>query len=252
MTSLDLIKTLREKTGASLQACKKALDETQGDEQAAIDLLRKKGEAKMADRADRMTTEGVVAVATDSQQGVILALGCETDFVAKSPDFVQAAQTLAETLLKNGDDHDTSTMIQDLNLKMGEKVAIAGLRRLEGDHLGTYIHSNQKMGGLVALKGGTEELAKDVAMHVVAMNPWTTTPQETDETKLAKEKEIWAEEVKKEGKPAEIVEKILMGKEKKFREEHALLTQPFVKNPDQTVQALLNGAEVKGFARMEC
>lgn len=202
MNSLDLIKNLREKTGASLQACKKALDETNGDEQAAIDLLRKKGEAKMAERADRMTNEGVISIAIEGGKGLILALGCETDFVAKSPDFVQAAETLAKTFLKEGTDYDASGLIQDLNLKMGEKVDIAGVKMLEGDHLGSYVHSNQKMGGLVALQGGDEALAKDLAMHVVAMNPWTTGPDEVNAEKLEKKKQSGKKRLpKKENRP---------------------------------------------------
>lgn len=250
--SLDLIKALRGKTGASLQACRVALDEAEDDEIKAIDILRKKGETKMADRTNRSTSEGVVASAIEGNQGVLIQLACETDFVAKNPDFVKAAQTIAEKFLQEGDAYDATPLIQELNLKMGEKVEWIRKEKLEGNVLGAYIHSNQKMGALVALEGDsdTAKLAKDLAMHVAAMNPWAIHPEEIDENILTKEREIWNEEIRKEGKPEAIWSKILEGKEKKFREDHALLTQPFVKNLDQKIMQLLNGTAVKGFIRI--
>lgn len=251
MTSLENIKILREKTGASLQACKKAIEEANGDETKAIEILRKKGEAKMADRADRMTSQGVVAVVMEGNAGLVLTLGCETDFVAKSPDFVKAAEALAREYLKN-ETYDANTMIQELNLKMGEKIEVVGKEKLQGQQLGAYTHSNQRIGALIALDGGDEAIAKDLAMHIAAMHPWATRPEDIDSGKIEKEREIWTEEIQKEGKPEAIRAKIMEGKERKFREEHALLTQAFVKNPDQQVKDLLKGVTVKGFARMEC
>lgn len=252
MTSLEDIKTLREKTGASLQACKKALEESNGDETAAIEILRKNGESKMASRSERDTSEGVIATAMHDNKGVIVKLACETDFVAKNPDFVQAAQAFAKAFLDQGASYDASTELSALNLKMGEKVELAEVKHFEGATLGAYIHSNQKLGAMVALEGGSEEMARDIAMHITAMNPLVLSPDEIDSTLVAKEREIWTDQLKQEGKPAEIIEKILLGKEKKFREENALLKQPFVKNPDQSIEQFLGGATLKTFVRMEC
>ena len=250
MTSLENIKTLREKTGASLQACKKALDETNGDETAAIEMLRKKGEAKAASRCDRSTNEGVVATAIQNGKAVILYLNCETDFVAKSPDFVAASEQLAQDFLSNGENYDANAFLSELGLKMGEKIDLGEMKFLEAPILSSYIHSNRKVGTLIGLEGGDEEIARDIAMHATAMNPLVLSPDEINEDSVAKEREIWTEQLKNEGKPENIMGKILEGKEKKFREENALLKQAFVKNPDQTVEQLLNGATIKGFVRL--
>lgn len=250
MNDLTVLKALREKTGASLQACKNALSETGGDEAAALDVLRKKGEAKTADRLERDTREGVVASAVGVGKGVIVKLLCETDFVAKNDDFVQAAETIAQHYLNEGASYDPSSIIQELNLKMGEKVAIGEARFLEAAVLDSYIHSNRKVGSLVGLAGGSSELARDLAMHVTAMNPMVLSPEEVSKETLDHEREIWNEQLAQEGKPQAILDKILEGKERKFREEHSLLKQPFVKNPDQSIETLLNGIAVQGFVRL--
>jgi len=173
------IKELREKTGVSLSACKKALEEAHGDQAKAIEVLRKKGEAKAVERGDRTTGEGIVAsyVHSNNKVGVLVQLGCETDFVAKSPDFV--------------------------------------------------------------------ELGKDIAMHIAAMNPTCISPEEVSEEAVESEKNIWREQLKQEGKPEAMLEKIMEGKEKKFREECALLKQPFVKDSEKTVEKLLSDAVLK-------
>lgn len=170
---------LREKTGVSLSSCKRALEEAAGDELMAIDILRKKGEAKAVERGQRATGEGIVAsyVHSNNKIGVLVQLGCETDFVAKSDDF--------------------------------------------------------------------KNLGKDLAMQIAATNPLCIRPGDIDEQILIKEREIWAEQLKKEGKPAQIVDKILEGKEKKFREEQALLTQTFVKDPERTIENLLSDGVLK-------
>lgn len=177
--SLDQIKQLREATGASMMACKKALEENGGDYQKAADTLRKKGEAKAAERSERSTGQGAVVsyIHGNGRVGVLLHLGCETDFVARNDDFVN--------------------------------------------------------------------LAKDIAMHVAAMNPLTISPDEISHELVEKEKEIWRAQLANEGKKAQMVDKILEGKEKKFREEAALLKQAFVKNPDVTVEQLITGAVTK-------
>lgn len=249
MTSLETIKALREKTGASLQACKKALEESHGDEPTAIEILRKKGEAHAAARTDRQTHHGAIGVALAEGVAVILHLGCETDFVAKTDDFVQSADELAQAYLQEGENYDPTERLNALQLKMGEKVAVTDFRFVRGEVLGDYIH-NRKVGALVALDGATTELARDIAMHITAMRPLVLSPDEVSEDLIEKERGIWREQLQNEGKPQAIFDKILEGKEKKFREEHALLKQPFVKNPDQTIEQLLNGVRVKGFVRL--
>ncbi|MFA5842409.1 MAG: translation elongation factor Ts [Candidatus Gracilibacteria bacterium] len=249
--TIDDIKHLRERTGASLQACKIALEEAKGDETLAIEILRKKGESKAAGRSDRETTQGVVTVATQGNKAVILKLGSETDFVAKTPDFIKAAEDIAQTLLKDPS-FDATALLSNLNAKMGEKISLNNVQHVEGAVVGTYVHSNRKVGGVVVMNGGSQETAYDIAMHVTAMNPLVLSPAEVSEELVKKEREIWTEQLKTEGKPEAIVEKILMGKEKKFREENALLKQAFVKNPEQTVESLLNGATIEKFIRLEC
>lgn len=231
-------------------ACKKALEEANGDEEKAIEVLRKKGEAKSAERAERSTNFGVVAIEEANGKAAVVVLGCETDFVAKNEDFVNVAKSFAKEVLEKGEGLDLASRMNDLNIKMGEKIELKTVKVLEGTNLGSYIHGN-RIGTLVALNGGEKETARDVAMHVAAMNPRVVSPTEVSEELLAKEKEIWTEQLKNEGKPEEIIGKIMMGKEKKFREENALLTQAFVKNPDQTIEAMLNGVKVEGFWRFE-
>lgn len=250
MSSLEVIKSLRERTGASLQACKKALDETNGNEETAIEILRKSGEAKAASRSDRETNEGVISTAIEGEKAVILKLNCETDFVAKNPEFIEAAEKIAIDYLSQGESHDPSSYLNELGLKMGEKISMGDVKFLEAPTIGDYIHSNRKLGALIAMEGGSVEMARDIAMHTTAMNPRVLSPEEVSETLIEKEREIWTEQLKNEGKPAEIMTKILEGKEKKFREENALLKQAFVKNPDQSIEQVLSGAQIKGFVRL--
>ena len=234
-----------------MSSCKSALEEANGDEALAIDILRKKGEAKAAERSDRNTSQGVVAIVEKDGKAAMLALACETDFVAKNADFVKKAEELAERLLNEGEDTDLSAEIADLNITMGEKVEIKNRKVLSGVKFGSYKHSNNRIGVLVSVSGGSDELSKDLAMHVAAMSPKTLSPEEIGEDLVAKEKEIWAEQLKAEGKPDQIIEKIMEGKEKKFREEFALLTQAFVKNPDQLIKDLLGSEKIEGFWRFE-
>lgn len=249
--TLDQIKALRELTGVSTMSCKKALEEAEGDEKLAVEILRKKGEAKAAERTDRTTKFGVVVIENGDGKAAIVSIGCETDFVAKNEDFLKAAQNIAARVLKEGENADFSSEVSDLNIKMGEKIEIKDKKVVSGKTLGKYIHSNNKIAVLVSLSGGDEETAKDIAMHIAAMNPKVISPAEIEEEAVKKEKEIWSEQLKTEGKPENIIEKIMMGKEKKFREENALLTQPFVKNPEKTIESLLNGIQIDGFWRLE-
>lgn len=251
--TIDQIKKLRETTGVSMTACKAALEETGGDFEKSIDLLRKKGEAKAADRAERSTSQGAVVVKSEGGKTAMVELQCETDFVARGDDFLKLGEILADKLLKGEikpEDRDIAE-VKSAVLKLGENVQIGNMFLIEGENVGEYVHSNRKIGVLVSLKGGSKELAKDIAMHIAATNPKFISPSEVAQDLIEREKGIWAEQLKNEGKPEEIVAKIMIGKEKKFREESALLTQAFVKDPEKTVEQLVKdaGAAVEKFMR---
>lgn len=236
-----------------MMACKSALQETNGDFEKAIDLLRKKGEAKAADRAARSTAQGAVVVKSAENKTAMVELQCETDFVARGEDFLKLAEILADKLL-NGEikpeDRDISE-VKDEVLRLGENIQIGNMSLVEGSTVGDYVHSNKKIGVLVSLNGGNKELARDIAMHVAATNPKVLSPENIEQSLIDREKSIWSEQLKVEGKPAGIIEKIMMGKEKKFREENALLKQAFVKDPEKTIEQLLKSADamVKDFVR---
>lgn len=249
--SIDQIKKLRERTGVSMTACKSALEEADGNEEKAIELLRKKGETKAAERADRATSNGVVAVVQKDEKAAMLALACETDFVAKNDDFIKKAEALAERLLNEGEDTDLSKDLADLNIQLGEKIEVKDKKVVEGKKLGKYVHLNNRIGVVISTSGGDDELVKDLAMHIAAMQPSTISPEEISNELVEKEKEIWSEQLKQENKPEQMWEKIMEGKAKKFREEFALLTQPFVKNPEKLVKDLLGPETVAEFFRFE-
>lgn len=253
--SLDQIKELRERTGVSTMVCKKALEEASGNMDAAIDILRKKGEAKAAARAAKTTSNGVIVIKNTGKKTALLPLLCETDFVAKNDYFKSLANSLADKLISGNLPSDTEKLpeMQDAFIKLGENIKVGDCKVLDGDNFGTYVHSNSKIGVIVVLSGGTPELAKDVAMHIAATNPACVSPLDVSQALVDKEKEIWKEQLAKEGKPAEIVEKIMIGKEKKFREENALLKQAFVKNPEKTIEHLVTAASasIVKFVRVE-
>ena len=242
---------LRQMTGAGMMDCKSALVEASGDFDKAKDIIREKGKLVAAKRADRETTEGsVIALATENNnKAIVVCLGCETDFVARNEDFIASAKKVAEETLKD-ENFDAKQIVADLNFKLGEKIEVKEKKIIEGKVLGSYIHSNNKIGVVVALSGGEVEMAKDIAMHAAAMNPSYLNPEEVPEESVAKEKEIWKELLKKEGKPEQIWDKIMIGKEKKFREENALIKQPFVKNPEITIEKLLGTNKVEKFVRL--
>jgi len=242
--SIDQIKELREATGISMMDCKKALEEVDGDYDKAVDVLRKKGAVKAKDRAERTTANGVVVIKSENGKSAMVELQCETDFVAKGDDFIGVAEILADKLLKGEikpEDRDIPE-VKDAVLKLGENIKIGSMKVVEGKTLGDYVHSNKKIGVVVSLSGGSSELARDIAMHVAATNPDVVSPDEVSQELVDKEKEIWTDQLKEEGKPEEIIGKIMMGKEKKFREENALIKQPFVKDPDKTIENLLSEA----------
>ena len=254
--SAKVVMDLRAKTGVSMMACKKALVESGGDEEKAIEYLRKSGEAKALSKADRDTHEGAVAVAisADKKKGAIVSLLCETDFVARNEDFVHIVNTVAETALAQGVDAAKAAAeapIREAVLKLGENIRLDRVDVMEGELIGSYVHSNKKVGGLVVLIGGAnDDMAKDIAMQVVAASPDAINPEQIDSSLVEKEKDIYADQLRTEGKPAEMIEKILIGKMNKFKEERALMTQAFIKDPAMKVRDMLKGAGVVQFSRV--
>ena len=247
--SIDQIKTLRAQTNVAMMACKKALEDAGGDMEKAIELLRKRGETKAGLKSDRETAEGAIAISGRA----IIKLLCETDFVAKNESFLEFAQKVAEIAnekgaesAKNFFESEKSDKIQSI----GENLVLDSVEVLEGDVVGGYVHSNAKIATIVVLDGGTPEQAKDVAMHATAMDPLCTNPEDVDPALIEKEKEIAREQLLSEGKPENILENIIAGKIKKFCAERALASQPFVKDPSQTVSQFLGGVKIITFVRM--
>lgn len=247
------IAALRAKTGVSMMQCKAALEEAQGDEAKAIDILRSKGAAQAVKKGDRAQGEGYIFAASNANKAVMVLVRCETDFVARNDDFQALGAKIAADALQNGAADVQARNTDGINAAiqgLGENISIAEAKEVSGTTIGTYVHTNGKVGVLIALNGGTEDQARDTAMHAAALRPEFISPDEVSTEAIAKEKTIWTEQLASEGKPAEILEKIMMGKEKKFREENALLTQAFVKNPDQTIATYLQGSTVTAYSLM--
>ncbi len=244
------VKALRDRTGVAMMACKKALEEANGDMDAAIEILRKKGEAKAADKADRTTGEGRVAIAGRA----MVKLLCETDFVGKNEDFIALANEIADKAAADGSDA-AKAHFEDIKadkiLKIGENIVLEDVQVVDGGTVaGGYVHTTGKVGTLVILDGGDEEKARDAAMHATAMSPLVANPEDVPAELIEKEREIGREQMANEGKPAEIIEKIVDGKIKKFCAERALTSQPFVKDPSMTVAEYLGDAKLVSFVRM--
>lgn len=255
MTTVDakLVASVRARTGVSMMECKKALDEAGGDEEKAIEILRKKGAAAAAKKADREQSEGLVFSATGNGKAAIVTLNCETDFVARDDTFQAVGNELATSLVNNGMDATKALAdqkIPELVQKLGENITLGEMSLSEAAVSGVYVHSNGKIGVVIGLTGGSEDIAKDIAMHAAAMSPAYVSPDDVTPESVEKEKEIWREQLAQEGKPAEIMEKIMMGKEKKFREESALLTQEFVKDPSKLVKDLISDASIVEYVRV--
>lgn len=262
--SASLVKELRERTGLGMMECKKALVEAAGDIEKAIEELRKSSGMKAAKKAGRTAADGVAAakVADDGSYAVVIEVNSETDFVARDGnflDFVQkvlakafaSKQTQVAALMEG----ELETARQALVQKIGENISVRRISLVTAASgvVGGYVHSTNKIAVLVALKGGDTELAKDVAMHVAAVNPAVVRADEMPAELIAKEKEIYMAQARESGKPEEIIEKMVAGRVKKFLSESALVDQPFVKDPDLTVGALTKkaGAEVVSFVRFE-
>lgn len=249
----EQVAKLRARTGSGILDAKNALDEAKGDEELAIDILRKKGKAQAVKKADRVQSEGAVFIANSGSKAALVQIRCETDFVGRSDVFLTFGQDLAEKLLKEGKaafDAYASEKVPAAVLELGENISVGDTKEVSAPVIGTYVHSNRKIGVIVGLEGGTPAHASDVAMHGAAMNPTYVRPSDVSQEAVLKEKEIWKEQLKGDKKPPEIQEKIMAGKEKKFREENALLTQPFVKDQNQTVEKMLGAAKVKEYVRV--
>jgi elongation factor Ts len=249
--SASQVNALRSRTGVSMMVCKKALEEADGNEEKAIDILRKKGEAKAAEKADRKMKEGIIVTKVQGGKAVIVSQYCETDFVSRNEEFRAIAENTAKKALKDGIDKaktEADKKIKELFTKLGENMSIE-IDLMEGKGLAEYVHTNGKVGTIVNLKSADAEKARDIAMHITAMNPVVISPEDLPDDVVIKEREIWTEQLKREGKPQEIIGRIMIGKEKKFREESALIKQSFVKNQEQTVEEFLEGNMITSFIR---
>ena len=255
MVSAAQVNDLRKITGAGIMECKTALVEANGDENLAVEILRKKGAAKAAKKSGRDTKEGSVFIETDKNKGVIVLLNCETDFVANNDKIQNFGQNLAKKALSTTAEaviEEGQNEISELIGTIGENIKIVKIKKVEASIIGTYLHSNKKIGVIIGLEGGSIELAKNIAMHAAATNPSVLSPTDIDDTVLAKEKEIWIEQLKNEGKPENIIENILKGKERKFREENALISQVYVKDSSKKIENLLKeeGSNITDFIRL--
>ncbi len=263
-----LVKELRERTGAGMMECKKALVASAGDIEAAIEAMRKSGLAKAAKKAGRIAAEGLIIIQQDDNSAAMVEVNCETDFVSKGEDFKEFCNTVVATALHN-QLTDLATLMntslangirveetrQELIAKLGENIQVRRLALIKKNPtgcLGVYLHGT-RIGVLVNMEGGRTELAKDIAMHIAASRPICVSGEQVPTDIVAKEQEIYTAQAAESGKPAHIIEKMVAGRLKKFLNEVSLLGQPFVKDPDQTVEQLLKSyqAQVTHFERFE-
>ncbi|HCZ2431688.1 TPA: elongation factor Ts [Staphylococcus aureus] len=268
--SAKLVKELREKTGAGMMDCKKALTETDGDIDKAIDYLREKGIAKAAKKADRIAAEGLVHVETKGNDAVIVEINSETDFVARNEGFqelvkeianqvldtkAETVEALMETTLPNGKSVDER--IKEAISTIGEKLCVrrfAIRTKTDNDAFGAYLHMGGRIGVLTVVEGSTdEEAARDVAMHIAAINPKYVSSEQVSEEEINHEREVLKQQALNEGKPENIVEKMVEGRLRKYLQEICAVDQDFVKNPDVTVEAFLKtkGGKLVDFVRYE-
>lgn len=262
--SAALVKELRERTGLGLMECKKALKEADNDIEAAIETLRKSSGMKAAKKAGRIAADGVVTlrIADDGSLGLVVEVNSETDFVARDENFLGFVSSVADTLYDAKSDDVSSVQTgtveaarEALVQKIGENISVRRAQMVAADSgvVGGYVHGNNRIAVLVELRGGDQDLARDVAMHVAAVNPRVVSPDDMPEEVLNKEREIFTAQAQESGKPAEIIEKMIDGRIKKYLAENSLTEQAFVKDPDVTVGKLVKaaGAEIAAFARYE-
>lgn len=260
----DNIKLLREKCGAGMVDCKKALEEAQGDMKKAIEILRKKGIAKAAKRSDREAGEGIIMVAVNEtgNEGYILEINSETDFVARNEKFTKLAETIFNLIKVNQPNNleelsslavDNGTVkesLDNLSGTIGEKIGLKRFAILSGACVAAYSHGSRRIGVLAALnKPGKDELAKDMAMQIAAANPKYLGLEEVPAQELEKEKEIYRASLAKEGKPEQIIKQIIAGKLDKYYEEVCLLEQKYIKDDKKRVKDVLGDSKIEGFIR---
>ncbi|SDN28995.1 translation elongation factor Ts [Alkalicoccus daliensis] len=268
--SASMVKELREKTGAGMMDCKKALSETDGDMEKAIDFLREKGIAKAAKKADRVAAEGLSHIVQEGNRAVLVEINSETDFVSKNEGFINMVDTVAKHILNNSPADVEEALAQDFDgeqdtlqdfinsqiATIGEKISLrrfAAVELAENEHVGSYIHMGGRIGVLTVLEGADEQTAKDVAMHVAAINPKYVSRDAVSKEETDREREVLKQQAMNEGKPENIVEKMVEGRLGKFFEEICLNEQAFVKDGDQKVGVYVEskGGSVKTFYRYE-
>jgi len=261
--SAALVKELRERTGLGLMECKKALAEANNDIEAAIEALRKSSGMKAAKKAGRIAADGVVAmrIAEDGGYGILVEVNSETDFVARDENFLNFVGMVTDAVFDSRSDDVESLKSgpieearEALVQKIGENIGVRRAAMIDGSGvLGGYVHGNKRIAVLVELKGGDQDLARDVAMHVAAVNPQVVSPEHMPQESIDKERAIFTAQAQESGKPAEIIEKMIDGRIKKYLAENSLTEQAFVKDPDITVGKLVKaaGAEVVSFSRFE-
>ena len=263
-----LVKELRDSTGAGMMDAKKALTETNGDMEAAVDWLRTKGLAKAAKKSGRTAAEGLVGTHVSNGLGVMVEVNSETDFVSKNAEFQEMVSNFTKAALKVNnvdellnsmiDDHTINEILTNKISTIGENMAIRRLSRLEGDSVASYVHNSAadgmgKIGVLVSMQGDDNGIGKQIAMHIAAANPASLSEDDLDSGTIEREKLVLSEQARESGKPEAVIEKMIIGRMNKFFEEVTLLKQKFVINPDVTVsQAAANaGVKIIGFARFE-
>ena len=264
----SMVKELRDTTGAGMMDAKKALTETDGDMEAAVDWLRTKGLAKAAKKSGRTAAEGLVAVKVEGGHGVAVEVNSVTDFVGKNADFQKMVSGIADVATGVSDvdalnaadmgGKPVSTVITDAIAKIGENMSVRRMQSIDGDQVVSYVHNAVapgmgKIGVLVAMTGGNEELGKQIAMHIAAVNPASLSEADLDPAVVEKEKQVQMDIARESGKPEAVIEKMITGRMQKYMSEVTLLNQAFVVNPDLTVGKAAEeaGATITGFVRLE-
>ena len=260
--SASQVKELREKTGLGLMDCKKALEETNGDLDLAVEELRKTSGLKASKKSSRSAADGLIGIKSLEGRSFMVEINCETDFVARDDSFNSFMQEVLELVSSNKDksleellEAGIEEKREKLVQKLGENIVVRRIAVSEdtADSSGVYLHSNNKIGTIISLKGGTEEVAKDIAMHAAATDPMAISPSDISQDLIEKEREIYKAQSEESGKPADIVEKMIEGKIRKFLSEVSLTEQDFVKDPSIKINDILknNNANILGFTRFE-
>jgi elongation factor Ts len=263
--SASLVKELRERTGSGMMDCKRALDASGGDLDAAIEAMRASGQAKAIKKSGRVAAEGVIVIRATEGKVAMIEVNCETDFVARDGTFVSFVGAVAETalsteaaevdaLLQNDvDGASLEVMRQNIVGKLGENIQVRRVATISSSYTVAHYLHGEKIGVIVEIEGGDQDLAKDIAMHIAASKPEVVAPKDVDEERQAKEKAFLIDQAKESGKPEAIIEKMIVGRMKKFLNEISLLGQDFIKNPDVTVAQLLKEKQAKAirFVRYE-